>query len=156
MSKKMNRWMKVAYDEALKGMLGDEGGPFGAVILKDGELVAQAHNRVLMSNDPTAHAEINAIREASDKLGTFDLSGCVLYTTCMPCSMCMGAIMWARIENVYYGATEEDAKRGGFDDLKFYEMLQGKREGLALTQIDKASSAKLFDIWNAKENKKIY
>ena len=152
----MNRWMKVAYDEALNGMLADEGGPFGAVILKDGELVAKSHNRVLMSNDPTAHAEINVIREASDKLGTFDLSGCVLYTTCMPCPMCMGAIMWARIENVYYGATEEDAKRGGFDDLKFYEMLQGKREGLALTQIDKASSAKLFDIWNAKEDKKIY
>jgi len=152
----MNRWMKVAYDEATKGMLADEGGPFGAVILKDGELIAKAHNRVVLSNDPTAHAEVNAIREASKKLDNFDLSGCVLYTTCMPCPMCMGAIMWARIECVYYGATEEDAKRGGFDDLRFYEMLQGKREGLSLTQIDQVENAKLFDLWNEKEDKKLY
>jgi len=152
----MNRWMKIAYDEATKGMLANEGGPFGAVILKDGELIAKAHNRVLLSNDPTAHAEVNAIREASQQLGRFDLSDCVLYTTCMPCPMCLGAIMWARIGTVYYGATEEDAQRGGFDDLRFYEILQGKSEGLTLTQIDKEENASLFDVWNKKENRHIY
>ena len=152
----MNRWMKIAYDEATKGMLSNEGGPFGAVILKDGELIAKAHNRVLLSNDPTAHAEVNAIREASQKLGRFDLSDCILYTTCMPCPMCLGAIMWARIGTVYYGATEEDAQRGGFDDLRFYEILQGKSEGLTLTQIDQEENASLFDIWNEKKDKNLY
>jgi guanine deaminase len=148
--------MKIAYDEATKGMLSDEGGPFGAVILKDGELIAKAHNRVLLSNDPTAHAEVNAIREASQKLKRFDLSDCVLYTTCMPCPMCLGAIMWARIGTVYYGATEKDAAKGGFDDLRFYEMLQGKNKGLTLTQIDQKESASLFDVWNKKEDKVSY
>jgi tRNA(Arg) A34 adenosine deaminase TadA len=148
--------MKVAYDEATEGMLSNEGGPFGAVILKDGEIIAKAHNRVLLSNDPTAHAEVNAIREASQKLERFDLSDCVLYTTCMPCPMCLGAIMWARIGTVYYGATEEDAAKGGFDDLRFYEILQGKKEGLTLTQIDQKESASLFDVWNEKEDKVTY
>jgi len=152
----MNRWMKIAYDEATKGMLANEGGPFGAVILKDGELIAKAHNRVLKSKDPTAHAEVNAIREASQKLGRFNLSDCILYTTCMPCPMCLGAIMWARIGTVYYGATEQDAEKGGFDDLRFYEMLQGKKEGLTLTQIDQKESAVLFDVWNNKKDKSIY
>jgi tRNA(Arg) A34 adenosine deaminase TadA len=152
----MNRWMKIAYDEATEGMLQNEGGPFGAVILKDGELIAKAHNRVLVSNDPTAHAEVNAIREASQKLERFDLFDCTLYTTCMPCPMCLGAIMWARIGTVYYGATEEDAKRGGFDDLLFYEMLQGKKKGLALLQIDQKENASLFDIWNEKKDKNLY
>ena len=152
----MNRWMQIAYDEATRGMLANEGGPFGAVILKDGKLIAKAHNRVLQSNDPTAHAEVNAIREASQKLKRFDLSDCTLYTTCMPCPMCLGAIMWARISKVYYGATEHDALRGGFDDLKFYEILQGKKEGLTLMQIDQKESASLFDVWNEKDDKQIY
>jgi len=149
----MNRWMKIAYDEATKGMLANEGGPFGAIILKDGEILAQAHNSVLLSNDPTAHAEINAIRKASQKLDTFNLSACTIYTTCMPCPMCLGAIMWARISNVYYGATEDDAKKGGFDDLKFYEILQGKKEGLNLIQIDQKENASLFDLWNRKKDR---
>jgi len=152
----MNSWMKIAYDEAVDGMLRDEGGPFGAVIVKDGEVVAKAHNRVLISKDPTAHAEINAIRQASQKLNDFDLSGCVLYTTCMPCPMCMGAIMWARIKEVYYGATEDDAKRGGFDDLKFYELLKTNNKGLILKQIDQKENSSLFDIWNTKEDKQLY
>ena len=148
--------MKVAYDEATKGMLENEGGPFGAVIIKNDNIIASAHNRVLISKDPTAHAEINAIRLASQKLDSFDLSGCVLYTTCMPCPMCLGAIMWARIENVYYGATEVDAARGGFDDLNFYEKLKGESKGLNLEQIDQTINASLFDTWNQKENRKMY
>ena len=153
---KMNKWMKVAFDEATTGMLANEGGPFGAVIIKDDKIIASAHNQVLLSKDPTAHAEINAIRQASKKLGSFDLSGCVLYTTCMPCPMCLGAIMWARIRNVYYGATEEDAARGGFDDLNFYENLKGESKGLKLKQIDHKKNASLFDTWNQKENRQLY
>ena len=152
----MNRWMKIAYDEATSGMLANEGGPFGAVIVKDGKVIAKAHNRVLISNDPTAHAEVNTIREASQKLETFDLSECVLYTTCMPCPMCLGAIMWARIGTVYYGATEQDAAKGGFDDLKFYENLENKEKGLKLLQIDQEKNASLFDLWNDKEDKTLY
>jgi len=152
----MNRWMKIAYDEAVDGMLKNEGGPFGAIIVKDGKIVARAHNRVLVSKDPTAHAEVNAIREASQELNTFNLSGCVLYTTCMPCPMCLGAIMWARIEEVYYGATEDDAKRGGFDDLKFYDLLKEHDKGLHLKQIDQKENSSLFDMWNSKEDKQIY
>ena len=152
----MNRWMQVAYNEATKGMLANAGGPFGAVIVKDGVVIAQAHNRVLISNDPTAHAEVNAIRLASQKLKSFELTGCELYTTCMPCPMCLGAIMWARISKVYYGATEKDAAKGGFDDLKFYENLADKEKGLKLLQIDQEENAALFDIWNDKEDKTLY
>ena len=152
----MNKWMKIAYDEATKGMLANEGGPFGAVIVKDGKIISQAHNQVLKSNDPTAHAEVNAIRKASAALETFDLSGCILYTSCMPCPMCLGAIFWARIETIYYSATEEDAARGGFDDKLFYEMLDGKNSALKLKRIDAEDSAKLFDLWLEKNDREIY
>ena len=152
----MNRWMKIAYDEAVIGMLADEGGPFGAVILKDGEVIAKAHNRVLVSNDPTAHAEVNAIREASRVLGTHDLSGTTLYTSCEPCPMCLGAIFWARISTIYYGASKEDAAKGGFDDAKFYDMLSGKRDGIKFERLDAKESAKLFDLWNQKGDAQIY
>jgi len=152
----MNKWMKIAYDEAVEGMLANDGGPFGAVITKDNKIIASAHNQVLESKDPTAHAEINAIRKASKFLDSFDLSECVLYTTCMPCPMCLGAIFWARIKTVYYGATEDDASRGGFDDKLFYKMLDDKKKYLHLEQIEHKQSAQLFDIWNKKEDRKIY
>jgi guanine deaminase len=152
----MNKWMKIAFDEATTGMLSNEGGPFGALIIKDNKIIASAHNQVLLNKDPTAHAEINAIRLASKALNTYDLSGCVLYTTCMPCPMCLGAIMWARIQNVYYGATQEDAAKGGFDDLNFYENLKDESKGLNLKQIDQQKNASLFDIWNKKENHQVY
>nr|WP_321265891.1 nucleoside deaminase [uncultured Sulfurimonas sp.] len=152
----MNKWMKIAYNEATKGMLANDGGPFGAVIVKDNKIISQAHNEVLKTNDPTAHAEMNAIRKASQTLGTFDLSGCVLYTSCMPCPMCLGAIFWARISTVYYGATEEDAARGGFDDKFFYEMLDGKNSDLDLKQLDAKQNAELFDMWLKKRDRKIY
>lgn len=152
----MNRWMKVAYSEASQGILANEGGPFGAVVVKDDMIIASAHNQVLKDNDPTAHAEINAIREASKKLESFDLSGCVLYTTCEPCPMCLGAIFWARIKSVYYGATKEDAKRGGFDDSLFYEMINGAKSDVVLNQIDAQESIKLFDMWREKSDAQIY
>jgi guanine deaminase len=150
----MNQWMQVAYDEAIKGMLANAGGPFGAVIIKDNKVIASAHNQVLFTNDPTAHAEINVIRQASQKLQKFDLSDCTLYTTCQPCPMCLGAIFWARIPNVYYGATKDDAKKGGFDDALFYDLIQSKNT--FLQQIDHQKNAQLFDIWLKKKDIQIY
>ena len=152
----MHKWMKIAYNEAVEGMLANDGGPFGAVIIKDGKLIASAHNRVLQSKDPTAHAEVNAIRKASEVLDSFDLSDTILYTTCMPCPMCLGAIFWARIPTVYYGATQEDAAKGGFDDELFYKMLEDKQKYLHFEQIDQKKNIELFDIWNKKEDRKIY
>ncbi len=152
----MHKWMKIAHDEALEGMLSDDGGPFGAVIVKSGEVIASAHNKVLQSKDPTAHAEINAIRKASAILNSFDLSECTLYTTCMPCPMCLGAIFWARIKTVYYGATEDDAAFGGFDDKAFYTMLEDKEHSLNMQQIDHKENAALFTLWNKKSNKTMY
>ena len=152
----MNKWMKIAYDEAIQGMLENEGGPFGAVIVKDGEIIASAHNQVLKTNDPTAHAEVNVIRKASQNLHSFDLSDCILYTSCQPCPMCLGAIFWARIKTVYYGATKEDAAKGGFDDEHFYNMLKSDNNIVNLEQIDHEDNAKLFDIWNNKSNAKMY
>ena len=152
----MHKWMKIAYDEAVDGMLCNEGGPFGAVIIKDDKIIAKAHNRVLATNDPTAHAEVNAIRKASKKLASFDLSDCTLYTTCMPCPMCLGAIFWARIKTVYYGSTELDAQKAGFDDKLFYEMLKDKNKKSILKQLDAQETLKLFDIWLEKTDRKIY
>jgi guanine deaminase len=152
----MNKWMKIAYNEATEGMLANDGGPFGAVIVKDGKIISQAHNEVLKSNDPTAHAEINAIRRASKILNNFDLSGCSIYTTCKPCPMCLGAIFWARISTVYYGATDRDAAKAGFDDKRFYEMLKDKKSGLVLKQIDEKESTELFDLWLQKSDRKMY
>jgi len=152
----MNRWMKIAYDEAVEGMLSNSGGPFGAVIVLDNEIIATAHNRVLETKDPTAHAEVNAIREASKKLDSFDLSECTLYTTCKPCPMCLGAIFWARIKTVYYGADESDAQRAGFDDKLFYDMLEGKQDSLALIQMDRQTNLQLFEQWLQKDDRKLY
>ena len=152
----MNRWMQIAYDEAVKGMLANEGGPFGAVIVKDDEVIATAHNEVLKTNDPTAHAEVTAIRNASGRLGRFDLSDCTLYTTCYPCPMCLGAVFWARIPVVYYGATEENAAEGGFDDRRFYSLINDKNDDVTFQQIDREANAALFQQWLEKEDRQLY
>lgn len=153
----MNRWMKIAYNEATQGMLNNDGGPFGAVIVQNEEIIAIAHNEVLKLKDPTAHAELSVIRKASKILNTFDLSSCVLYTTCMPCPMCLGAIFWARIPTVYYGAIEDDAARAGFDDKVFYEMIRGqKSKFVELKQIDYEINAHLFDRFLHKSDFQIY
>ncbi|UFH60374.1 nucleoside deaminase [Sulfurovum mangrovi] len=148
--------MQIAYDEAIKGMNANEGGPFGAVIVKDGEILAKAHNRVLATNDPTAHAEVIAIKKASQLLGTHDLSGCTLYATTQPCPMCLGAIFWARIKTVYYGTTTLDAAKGGFDDARFYEMIEGRNSDIAFKQIDHEACAEIFEQWDEKEDKQLY
>ena len=109
-------FMLLAVREAFKGMRANQGGPFVAVVVKGNKVVARAHNTVLKTNDPTAHAEINAIRKATKKLKRFDLSDCVLYTSCEPCPMCFGAIAWSKIKVVYYGCTRKDADAIGFSD----------------------------------------
>lgn len=115
------KYMKEAIKEAYEGIQAKHGGPFGSVIVKDGEIVGRGHNRVLMRKDPTCHGEVEAIRDACKNLGTHDLSGCTLYTTAAPCPMCKGAILWSNIEKVYYGCTITDTDKIGFRDEKFYQ-----------------------------------
>ena len=119
-------FMEMAVNEAREGIANRDGGPFGAVVVKDGEVIASGHNRVLVNNDSTCHGEIDAIRKAERKLGTYDLSGCQVYTTGEPCPMCLAAILWANIEKVYYGCTLVDNEMIGFRDEKFEEMMGGR------------------------------
>lgn len=119
--------MKAAIAEALAGIDAKHGGPFGAVVVLDGKIIGKGHNKVLASNDPTAHGEVEAIRDACKNLGTFDLHGADLYTTCYPCPMCLGAILWARISKVYYCMSSQQAKALGFDDQLFYDIFDDKK-----------------------------
>lgn len=153
----MNNFMQIAKDCAKNGMTKGEGGPFGAVITdKDGNIIAQGNNMVLANNDPTAHAEVTVIREACKKLGTYDLSNCILYTSCEPCPMCLSAIIWANIKNVYYGCTREDAGNIGFRDDAIYEYLEGKRKDLIeIKQLDRDDCIALFEEYK-KDGKTIY
>lgn len=152
----MNNPMDKAFFEALEGMQRGDGGPFGAVIVRNNEIIASAHNEVLKTNDPTAHAEINAIRKASDALQTHDLSECILYTSCYPCPMCMGAIFWARIPTVYYASSMNDAAEGGFDDRIFYTMIRHPETSLSLLPMDEEEGKNLFRLWKEKEDKHLY
>ena len=142
--------MKKALEQCNHGWTHKEGGPFGALILdKNNKIISIANNQVLKNNDPTAHAEIQAIRQASQKLGTYDLSGCKLYTTCEPCPMCLSAIIWANIKDVYYACTKKDAAQIGFRDDMIYEYLNGnKKDVLNLTHIDREECIKEFNKYN--------
>ena len=142
----MNEFMKLAKNQAEKGMKNNEGGPFGAVITdKEGNIISIANNQVIKNNDPTAHAEIQAIREACKKLNTHDLSGYILYTSCEPCPMCLSAIIWANIKDVFYACTREDAGNIGFRDDMIYEYLKGnKKDIINLKQIDRDDCKDLF------------
>ena len=148
----MNKFMKIAQESAEYGSSHQEGGPFGAVIVdKEGNIIAKGNNMVLKKNDPTAHAEVTVIREACKKLGTYDLSGYVLYTSCEPCPMCLSAIIWANIKEVYYACTRDDAGEIGFRDDVIYEYLEGKKKDLInLKQIDRDECINLFKKY--KEN----
>ena len=143
-----NVYMQIAIEEAVEGITLGHGGPFGAVIVRDGEIVGQGHNRVLADNDPTCHGEVAAIRDACAKLGTYDLTGCVLYTTGEPCPMCLFACLWANIGRVYYGCTIEDNALIGFRDEKF-DSLAGGREQLAdyLVCVDRDACLELFGLY---------
>ncbi|MCQ6963617.1 nucleoside deaminase [Methanolobus chelungpuianus] len=153
----MNYFMQTAIDEARHGMDHNHGGPFGAVIVKDGEIISRAHNEVLRTNDPTAHAEILAIRQASELLDRFDLSDCEIYTTSEPCPMCLAAIYWARIRTVYFGSGKEDVARIGFDDSRFYEIIRsGNGSELSRINIEKEKCLELLKRWEKKPDKQMY
>jgi guanine deaminase len=142
----MNKFLKLAVEEADKGLTKRDGGPFGAVIVCKGKVIAKAHNEVRKLNDPTAYAEIMAIRKASKKLKRFDLSDCELYTTCEPCPMCFAAIHWAGIKKVYYGACSKDAAKIGFDDKLLYEVLNGKKKsGIVMKKVPDKECVKLME-----------
>ena len=145
-SRPQKKYMTLAIEEAMEGISKGEGGPFGSVIVKDGKVVGRGRNRVLATNDPTCHGEISAIRDACAALGTYDLTGCRLYTTGEPCHMCLCACMWANIEKIYYGCTIEDNGRIGFRDDKF-DKIFGGREKLTdyLIQTCREDCLKLFD-----------
>ena len=138
----MNKYMRMALNEARKGIKAGHGGPFGAVIVKDGVVVAKGHNQVIKNNDPTCHGEIMAIHKACKRLGTFDLSGCEIYTTGEPCPMCMAAILWANIEKVFYGCNILDTEEIGFRDKKFYEQFANREQ--FIQELDRKQCLKLY------------
>ncbi|MDD5961296.1 MAG: nucleoside deaminase [Bacteroidales bacterium] len=134
------------------------GGPFGAIIVKDNEVVAQCGNSVTNDNDPTAHAEVNCIRSACKKLNTFDLSGCVIYSSCEPCPMCLSAIYWARLDRLVYAATRQDAAGAGFDDEFIYKEipLANSQRSLKCNHFPLEDGCDPFEIWNSKSDKTEY
>ncbi len=149
------QFMEEAIRLSIEKMENGLGGPFGAVVVKDGKIIGRGFNMVTSSNDPTAHAEIVAIREACKNLGSFQLTGCAIYTSCEPCPMCLGAIYWARPEIVYFGNTKEDAREIGFDDFFIYEELEKSPQDRKIPMVsfmrEKAQEA--FQRWKEKEDK---
>lgn len=147
--------MSKAINLSEYGMDNNFGGPFGAVIVKNGEVIAEGFNNVTSSNDPTAHAEITAIRNACKKLNTFDLSGCELYTSCEPCPMCLAAIYWARIEKIYYANTKEDAANINFDDDFIYQEFAKPKNNrsIPVEQLGREEAINIFNKWSKKIDK---
>ena len=131
------------------------GGPFGAVIVKDGRIVATGVNRVTAVNDPTAHAEISAIRKAAKRLGTFSLEGCTLYTSCEPCPMCLGAVYWAHFDRLFYANTKSDAKKIGFDDSFIYDEIElnPSERSIKTVRLLPEEAIRAFEFWNEKDDK---
>ena len=152
-------FMKEAIIESEKNLMTNDGGPFGAVIVKNGEIVGRGHNEVLKNNDPTCHAEMQAIRDAAKNLNNYDLSGCELYTSCYPCPMCMSATIWSNIKVVYYGNSPKDAADIGFRDDYIYKFLQDRNVDesvIKLSQLDWEQTIVTFKKFKLKENKIIY
>jgi tRNA(Arg) A34 adenosine deaminase TadA len=152
------RFMREAIRLSFKMMHRGVGGPFGAVIVKNKKVVGRGFNRVTSANDPTAHAEIVAIRDACRRLKTFDLSGCDLYSSCEPCPMCLSAIYWARLRKVFYGNTRKDAARIAFDDDLIYRevSLPIRKRSLVMKQLLRAEAIAAFKEWEAKADKVLY
>ncbi len=151
-------FMKRAIALALENVRSGSGGPFAAVIVKEGRIIAEGTNRVTLTNDPTAHAEVVAIREACRVLADFQLRACDLFTTCEPCPMCLGAIYWARPARIFYAATAADAADAGFDDAFIYDELKvapGKRR-ILMTQLLRDDSLVIFSAWKQQEKKTPY
>lgn len=150
--------MKRAIEISKKMMEGNEGGPFGAVIVKNGKIIAEGWNRVTSSNDPTAHAEVEAIRKAAKELDNFNLEGCEIYTSCEPCPMCLGAIYWARLDKIYFANTRKDAADINFDDEFLYTEI-GKaieNRSIPMSQMDRDLAQEVFKAWDNKTDKVEY
>lgn len=154
----MNTYMEAAIREGFSGMEEGEGGPFGAVIVQDGKIIAEAHNQVLMLNDPTAHAEMQAIRKASTLLGRFDLSDCEIYATGEPCPMCFSAIHWAKMKKCYFGNTAQDAQKIDFDDQFIYEVIRGtsKEIQVEVINIERERCLTLYEHWASMQDRRQY
>jgi len=152
-----NEFMKKAIELSVESV-NNGGGPFGSVIVKDNKIVAEGSNKVTSNNDPTAHGEIVAIREACKKLNNFSLNQCELYSTCEPCPMCLSAIYWARIDKIYYGNTREDARKIDFDDSLIYTELQKNidKRKISMIQIMRNEALKAFELWDRKKDKVKY
>ena len=155
----MNEYMKVAKDLANENLKTNAGGPFGACIVKDGKIIGKGSNNVLANNDPTAHAEVMAIRDACKNINSYDLSGCELYTTCYPCPMCLSAIIWSNIKKVYYGNTKEDAADIGFRDDFIYDFInkvslnEENNTILDLKSMNREDTIEEFNKFKNKEDK---
>ncbi len=156
--KNFNEEMMRKAIELSKQSIEKGGGPFGAVIVKDGEIIAKGHNMVTLNNDPTAHAEVSVIREAAKKLNNFSLEGCEIYTSCEPCPMCLAAIYWARIEKIYYANTKKDAAEIDFDDSFIYEQIElpYNERSIPVVQMLRNEAIEAFDIWRDKTDKVEY
>ena len=153
----MNDYMKIAIDLSSENLENGFGGPFGACIVRNGKIIGKGINKVIKDNDPTAHAEINAIREACKNIDSYDLSGCELYTSCYPCPMCLSAIIWSNIKKVYYANKKEDAEEIGFRDDFIYDYIRNmNKETLNLECMDREETLKVFDDFKNKEDKTIY
>lgn len=151
-------FMQEAIQLSLDGINQNEGGPFGCVIVKEDVIIGRGNNKVTSSNDPTAHAEIVAIRDACRNLGTFQLEGCEIYTSCEPCPMCLGAIYWARPKVIYYANNREDAAEIGFDDSMIYDEMAANIESrkIPLIKLGRENALKIFEKWAGKEDKTKY
>jgi len=152
------RFMQEAILLSQHGMIKNEGGPFGCIIVKDDKIVGRGNNKVSSTNDPTAHAEVTAIRDACKNLGTFQLDGCEIYTSCEPCPMCLGAIYWARPKIVYYANNRTDAAAIGFDDSMIYDemMVAIEHRKIPILPISREAALKVFEEWKNKPDKTVY
>ncbi|MDD3102095.1 MAG: nucleoside deaminase [Patescibacteria group bacterium] len=153
-----NKFMCIAVLEAWKALKTKDGGPFGVVIVRNKKIISRGHNKVIKTNDPTAHAEIVAIRKATKKLKRFDLSDCEIYSSCEPCPMCFAAIHWAKIKKLYYGCTQQDAANIGFDDKFIYDAIKGtaKRKQVTTKQVNRQECLEPFKKWKSIKNKTRY
>lgn len=158
----MNKYMEMANDLARDNLNTKVGGPFGACVVRNGEIIGKGSNHVLSDNDPTAHAEVMAIRDACKNIGSYDLSDCEIYTSCYPCPMCLSAIIWANIKTVYYGNTKEDAEKIGFRDDFIYDFINDLKNNehdlniLDLKSIDHEETIKVFEEYQKDNTNEIY
>lgn len=158
MTQQDKEFMQEAINLSIRNMTTNEGGPFGAVVVKDGKIIGRGNNQVIATNDPTAHAEVIAIRDACKNLNSFQLDGCVLYTSCEPCPMCLGAIYWARPEKIYYACTKSDAAAIEFDDAFIYEEINVpiSQRKIKTIQIAREEALVAFKLWKEKSDKTKY